>query len=701
MVDLLINSRSKWRGILMIPTNKESISIHTIREKGKASILAWFEQHIRSFYTLGLCYLGNEQQIEELFYRTILKVQKGLPRFKNKISFEVWVTSIFIDSCRELSRDRSLQSLGESEQAQGLFRALERLKQDEKEAVIFTYVQQLSHEKAAHLLQVSTERMKELLSSGIKSLRNDMWSGEGFHGCEEYQKDYLAYLERTMERPKKVDFEVHIYHCQNCQDDLATFQELMFILTDQREDVLVPADFMVNVKERLKENELHQEQKLKKRKKTGFVFVSVFVLLMALGFFTGAFTKLYYEWTEEDLELRAFLQHGLGQSVSLEAEHDGVKIKIKGVIADDLQTLVFYEIEDMSEDNQYILGFGYGNYYVENEYEVMNRGSYPVYYAPNLEAEINNKEENVYHGKVSLLPLKEENETINLKITELRELVRDTSDPNHFWGYGNGANKMGEWSFEIPVTKQPLSEHTLDEEIEIEGIPIRFDKLIIAPTATILQVGINNEQLEKRIDHLDFDHLKVNNQEAHRHLYGSAFVSTEYDMNWNTLQTQFEPLFGEAPKEVSIQLKAAYLTFDDVKTIELDDNQDYPRTFDYAGSTISIDKQEVGQYTNIVISNHEIENRAYENLYLSLAGEDGNLPVSTEINFEGVVVDKHGVEYDMNQNPFFYEELEQPRYYYTSENYRIPRDEMTNLKLKIYGYRTTKYMDDVVKISLK
>ncbi|WP_246197193.1 DUF4179 domain-containing protein [Cytobacillus depressus] len=687
----------------MIPAKIDPISTTTIREKGVESIVDWFDQHQQSFYTLGWCYLSNQEQMEELFYRSIIQVQKEWPRLKGKAAFETWVTSIFIHNCRELSRDRSLPASEESEPRQGVFKALDQLQQDEKDAMVLTYVQGFSREDAAHLLQVSVGKMKELLFSGIQSIRNEMWSGTTFHGCREYQKDYLDYLERTMDRSKKIDLEVHIYHCQECQEDLATFQEVMLTMLDlpnNIEDVPVLARFMEKIKDRLKEKERHKQKQNKKRKKVRIAFASVFVLLVGIGYFAGAFTYLYYGWTEEDPQLRAFLQQGYGQRLNLEAESDGVKVKIKSVIADDLQTLVYYEIEDINEDSQYMVGYGDG-VYVENEYEIMNYETYPTYYLPDLESELNNKEKNVFQGKMGLRPLKKDNGTIKLKITKLHRLIRDSSEQSRYWGLGDIEIKTGEWNFEIPVTKQPSIEYALGEETEIEGIPVRFDKLIIAPTATILQFGINHEKPEKRIEFLNFNNLEVNNNKVKAQMYGSSFVDSQQDMNWNTFQTNFDPLFGEKPEEVNIQFESAYLAFEDKKTIELDDTREYPQTFEYAGSTISIEKLEVGQSFDIVISNHEIMNRAYELLHFNIVSEDEKVPSGMEMNSEGVLVDKNGVEYAMNKAPFSYEEIEQPRYFQTVQSIRFHNNDAIPKNLEIYGYNTTRYLDDVVKISLE
>ncbi|MEK5175509.1 hypothetical protein NST63_20135 [Heyndrickxia sp. FSL W8-0496] len=69
------------------------------KEKSVESIVDWFDQHKQSFYILGWSYLKSQKQMEELFYRSIVKVHKELPRYKRELTFETWVTSIFMHIC--------------------------------------------------------------------------------------------------------------------------------------------------------------------------------------------------------------------------------------------------------------------------------------------------------------------------------------------------------------------------------------------------------------------------------------------------------------------------------------------------------------------------------------------------------------------------------------------------------------------------
>ncbi|MEH6990560.1 DUF4179 domain-containing protein [Cytobacillus firmus] len=672
--------------ILIIPEKNNLILPVTISVKEIKSIVNWFEHHQRSFYALGWSYLGNQDKIEELFYRAILQVHKELPKFKNSTSFEMWVLSIFIQVCQELPIDNSLKASEES-----ICHALQQLKEREREVLVLTYIKGISIEETAQLLQVSPEQIKELLFSGFQLLRKGLGNGD-YQGCNDYQKLYVDYLERKLERPRKIDFEMHIYHCHNCQDDLASLQETILNFSETIETFSIPAGFMENVKERVSQRENLLKQKKTKRKRIGLISASVLVLIMCTGLFTGIFSKVYYSLTEENQELRVFLQKDLGERLGLEAESDGVKIKIKSVIADEIQTLIFYEIEDTNENNQYMINIDDG-IFIEDEMKIMAANTYPMYIPPDMESDLNKKEKNIYHGKMSLRPLKENDAIIQLNINKVMKLKRNSSD-----SFVNMEPEEGKWNFDIPVTKNPSVEYKLDEGVEIEGIAVLIDKLILAPTGTILQYGLKNEQPEKRIDMINFKNLEINNKVAEADLYGNSYVHAQNDLRWSKFQAHFKPLFEKETDEVKVRFESVYLSIVENKTIALDASKDYPQTFEYAGSTISIDKVEMGQSATVVFSNHEIKNRAYESLHYNIVTKEGD-DSSMEMDHEGIIVDKNGKEYDMKKiTPKIYEVMEQPRHFFTVQSTKMHGKKVTPKSLEIYGYSTTEYLDDEIEL---
>ncbi|WP_226678187.1 DUF4179 domain-containing protein [Mesobacillus jeotgali] len=682
----------------MVP-EMESITIATIQEKGIDSVVDWFDRHKQSFYALGWFYLQNQQQMEELFYRSILKVHKELPRYKRDTSFELWVTSIFIDNCRELSQDEVLQASEDFKSHQDLFKALDQLEDDEKGAMILTYGAGIFQEEAAQILRVSSDKLKELMFSGVMSVRKQL-DGSTYNGCNEYQNNYIDYLEKTMKRPEKIEFEMHIYNCRECQEDLAAFQDVTIMLNNAEwmNDLPVPEHFIENIKDRLTEKERASQQKIKKRKNVALIIASVFAFVIGIGFFTGAFANVYYGWTEEDEQLRTFLQTDLGQRLNLEAESDGVKIKINGVVADDYQTLVFYKIEDTNEDKQYVM-FSEDGVFIENESELMKHDTYPRHYPPDLKAEMNKKEKNVFYGVIGLRPLEDNSGILKLNIERIQELALDDQEARWGFGYRSNGFKTGDWKFEVPVTKQPSIVYELNEQAKIEGIPVRLDKLIMAPTATILEYGLPMGEMEKRIDRIQFGNLEVNNVKMKPDQF-SGYNYLQPEANWHKYQMYYDPFYGEKPKDIAVQFQSAYFSFDEKKSIDLDLNESFPQTFEYAGSTISIDKVEIGQPTILVISNHEVENREFERLHLNVAGEDEYEPISMGMDSEGVIVDKNGVQYDMNSPTFDYEKIEQPRHFITVDTLMLDGNKTIPKRLDIYGYSSMKYLDDVVKISL-
>ncbi|SIC88692.1 Uncharacterised protein [Mycobacteroides abscessus subsp. abscessus] len=89
---------------------------------------------------------------------------------------------------------------------------------------------------------------------------------------------------------------------------------------------------------------------------------------------------------------------------------------------------------------------------------------------------------------------------------------------------------------------------------------------------------------KKRLDNINFKQLEVNGEELKADLYGSL-ASSAYNN-----QAQFEPFFEKRANKVKLYVDQVYLSFQDNKVVELDAQKDFPQTFEYAGSTISIEK---------------------------------------------------------------------------------------------------------------
>ncbi|WP_179884987.1 DUF4179 domain-containing protein [Bacillus sp. AFS015802] len=669
------------------------VTVSTPMARGLDSIINGFEGEKHSFYALARVYLTRQQDIEDVFYRSIIQVYDESHRRKKGQS----AISVFLKNCLEMP-ERS-----ESQDGEDSFHAFNRLEAADKEAVALVYVKGCTQEEAARTLDISVDEVKSRLFRGVRKLRETMGFHSDYNGCHNYQKHYLDYLGRRMDRPEKVDFEIHIYHCRECQEDLASFQEVTLTLAGLREDVQLPPELMERVRARLDEREARRQKRKKKRKSVLLSIAGVFTLLIMTGFVTGGFASLYYSYTEEDEQLRTILQHNLGERLNLEAESDGVKITIKSVVADDVQTLVFYEIEDKKKDNRYMMN-PYEGLYIENERDIMSTDPNTRYYSPPIDQDdIHNEEKNVYKGTMSLFPVSVDEGTIKLSVARLMQLPQDPKK-----GFG-GARGMtfaeGDWSFEIPFEKQPSRVHDLDKEVEVEGIPVRLDKLTIAPTTTVLQYRFENDREGRRIDVINFDSLETDGKKVEANPFGgNMYVESGIQEGWSTFTASFDTLYFEDPEEVNIRFGSVHLSVDEKKIIKLDANKDLPQVTEYLGNTISIDEINVGNPAFVVLTHDLGKDRVYENVnYQFYRSPEKDQNVSIGVNGgEGVLLDKDGNVHKPQE--YVYEKLDQPRYFETEQKLEFYNDgsteDFTPTELIIEGYSTTKYVDDRVKVGL-
>lgn len=674
----------------MQQVNETSLNI-TTSENSLDSITNWVEQHQHFLYSFGLSYLGNQQLTEELFYKAILKMYKEFPRYKHNMNFKSWVIANFLQTCRELEKTNT------EVEEHAFLKAIQQLNQTEKEAAILTYINDFTHEEVAQILQLSKENVKEHLHSAIQSLRKAFGYGSNFNGCKEYQKDYIDYLGHSMERSNKIEFETHFYHCESCQEDLGTFQDVTIQLSEWRNVFKMPEGFLKKIKERIAEHEKEKHKKLKKRSIFIFSLTGVFVLFISYGILSGMFSKFYYTWTENNEEVLAYVQNDLGEMLNLEAESNGVKITIKTAVADEFQTLILYEIEDTEENNQYMMAYEDG-VYVENQYEILNMSIYPTYHPPFLDEKESGDEQNVYQGKLSLPPLKEDSGTIKLNISSLQKVIDYNEAMTH--GGFEMEYKEGEWNFEIPVTMKSSKEYALDKEVEIEGIPFRFEQLIVAPTTTMLRYSVYRAEQNQEHLNVNFDQLRLNDEKLNQKLYSSSFVDFQLDMNWTTFQTSFEPFFKEGIHDVVIQFKNIDIVDYETMMLELDFSKEFPYTFEYGESTFTVDKKEEGQWTNIIITNEDYKDGNLDDIFIGPYDAEGYVD-NFDMHFDTVLVDKEGNEVALEEIDYYSDEMENYRYVTRSYELRFENiDPEKNLKIRLDGFRKTIYSDEIVEISL-
>ncbi|MEH7387141.1 DUF4179 domain-containing protein [Bacillus sp. JJ1521] len=660
----------------MIIAETDPILIKMIREKDMGAIINWFEQRKDSLYKLAWTYMKNTEDIQDVFYNIMLKVQADIQKQKKNPDFEKWVISLFVEECKKRLRQGGLDDV-----------------------LALTYVLGLSQTEVSEILEISIYTVKDRLHKGIQSLSSVK---EGH-----YQEKFIDYLSRSLERPEKIEFEIHLHTCQICQTSLASFQNTIYSLIEGAETIEVPGEFLDQVITSLEKIE---EEKRKKKKKCTIIsagIASSLFLLLLIGYVTNGFSYMYYSWLDwrdkEDEQLLAYLKSGIGEPLNFVQESNGVKVTIKSAIADDYQTLIYYEVESLEQEKHYGINFWNG-VSIENQEDILENLSYPINQLPVQPVKSG---ENVLKGTISLLPIKKENEKIKLNISKLQEVEKSSSVEEWLDPYDESTFIRGTWNFEIPVQKQASIEHTLVERATIDGIPIKFKKLILAPTVTVLKYTTEQGNNNKFIHEMNIAEIETETKTVKPDpFFGNVPLYETGD--GNSFLTRFDSLYFEDSKELNIHFSSFSYYVSDSYQVDIDINQPFPQTFEYLGSTISIDKVELGMPTKVEITAPMHEGRKFESIHFNILGRNNTSAMSMGItDIEGVLVDRNGKKYNMDEYNFYpnMDVNDKPRHYQTKIlieiHNEVSDEEIVPGWLQIQGYQGTTYLDEEINLKLK
>jgi RNA polymerase sigma factor (sigma-70 family) len=687
-------------------TEIETILVQNVTEDNINTVLNWFDKRKNSFYKLARTYLKSIEDIQEVFSQTIIKVHDDIQYVKEDTHFESWVTTIFINECSKIEKRNDSEEIEKDIPASQVFQALDRLADSDKEAIALTYLKGLPFEDAGSILQISAEDLKSRLAHGVESLSRELKYGDLSDSCPEYQDKFIDYLGKTLDRHKKIDLEIHTYHCQPCQEKLSIFQEVILSLENSIDELPVPSEFMDKIHERVAETERLKKEKKKKRSRMGLAAVGLLTFMICTGFVTGSFSNIYYSWMgwteKEEKEIITYYKEGISEPLNLEEESNGVKVRIKTAVADDVQTLIYYEVEDTKGENQFFINMSDGAR-IENEYEILDHQANDRFYHP-FEQGVSNEDSDkkIFRGKVSLAPISKDSGTIELRLMRLQEAFKE--DPNRSnLRYFEQEFIEGEWNFDVPVTKQTSTVYELDQETEINGIPFRVDKLKLAPSATILEYSFNQHQGNRMIENVTMESLAVEGKSVKADLFGGLGYGHSSG-EWISMQTSFEPLYFDKPKEVNLSFHSINLFVEEKKTIEINQSDKFPQTFEYLGNELSIDNVAVGNPTRIHLTDPYTKNREYERIRFNVVSEDELQSFGFGSGGDGVLVDQEGTEFKPEEYQFSYDTIEQPRYFSTSHEIELHQDSSDQplypKKLLIEGYDKTMYVEDKIRLKL-
>ncbi|WP_318614550.1 DUF4179 domain-containing protein [Sporosarcina sp. YIM B06819] len=515
--------------------------------------------------------------------------------------------------------------------------------------------------------------------------------------CKECQEQLVEYIDGTMDETARQDIEQHIADCDSCKQELANFKQIIAALASDNEAIQVPSDFMNNVRLAVTNTQTSRPKRYKRRATFGLVATLFLTLFVGTAVATNSFAD-FVDWlkdfsNKQDAQMQEFVQQGLAENVNVVAESNGVKVTITSVVADDLQTLIYYEVEALQQDTKYMINFTDG-LQIANQAELWDDTDSPVTNSLLIYSE----SENVYKGRLGTAPISANEGTIHLKLSKLEQVMDapvagvEASPPIFM---------EGDWRFHIPVQKHPAIVYDLQVETEVDGNPVIFDKVTIAPTQTVLSYRYRNNNPDKKMDYLTIASLESKGKHVYPELLGMGGGGGSAD-GWHSSRATFESLYFDKPTEIRVHVGSAGFTVEESARFTIDIAQEQPQTFNYLGNTISIEQIEVGERTKIKMTEELASNRPYETLRYVFYDKDGRGSSSSSV--DGYYIDNNGERHAVKDSFYRLQELQQPRIFSTEHQIELYRDDQPGdfipTTLEIEGYTVTSFYDKVIDIPL-
>ncbi|MFA9557510.1 DUF4179 domain-containing protein [Evansella sp. AB-rgal1] len=517
--------------------------------------------------------------------------------------------------------------------------------------------------------------------------------------CQTCRDLLVNYVDGDLIEKDKNELVEHIENCSFCANEYQELKKSVAFIKKEASQIYVPPKFFQNVEKRVKNSTR------KKRKNLSVWWVSsvaaiIGFLLIASGLATNGFTEVPAWWesytSKEYDALEKLIEEGYGERLNISVEDNNVRMTITEVVADEMQTVIYYEIEDLQRQERYQLDFQ--KVIVENKEQLWDREfndeiSNPRYVSSNMN--LHSESEYESRGRIVLSPLDVEEGEIQLSIDTLQ--YTEQSDFSWHDMFNVTVHEIqGSWSFEVPVTKHPVKEYDLNNQlVEIMDSEIRLKALLVGPTNTVLLYHFeSNYGEEEVIDYINVGELRVNGRTYKQNPF---HFGTSYNGSSGTVMTNagssFDTIFFEELRKIEIIFDRASVSVFDNVLIPVD-SSNLPYTIHYKDNPITVTEVDMNDEFTTVFVEEELDlDREYE--LLQLDGWDHLGRRNSSASVFPAIVDDHGNMYDY-EYMFKMEELDNARMFSVEHMLRFDKtteDQPILTEIGITGYIKTINLD--------
>lgn len=174
--------------------------LQSIADGDAAAFRTLVDRHLDRLHAMATRLLDDAAEAEDACQEAFLQAWKTAPRWKpGAARFSTWLHGVMLNACRDRLRRRRprddtaidvlrdgatgpARQLASEQTGRAVRRAIARLPQRQREALVLCHFQELRQAEAARLMGVSIDALESLLARARRGLRRQLAVEAGRHG---------------------------------------------------------------------------------------------------------------------------------------------------------------------------------------------------------------------------------------------------------------------------------------------------------------------------------------------------------------------------------------------------------------------------------------------------------------------------------------------------------------------------------------
>ncbi|MCQ4924480.1 DUF4179 domain-containing protein [Tissierella carlieri] len=533
--------------------------------------------------------------------------------------------------------------------------------------------------------------------------------------CNLIKDKMLDYIDGVLNEEEEILFRDHIEECNKCSIEYKETKSAIDYIESNVNKINVIQTINLKLKE-------YRIKPIIKFRRTTFIAIILLFILMVTAIATDSLENL--QWWKKDSEKtitawEKLLNKGVGQKLNVSVIDKDIKVTAEGVIADELNTIIFLRIEDLKGD----LRFGATTRIDEDSFQIQD---FPIKVggdifdrfekANNLQGEelpiiasysnLYSEEKNTIRVMVSTRSLNVDEGNINVYIDKLSTVLNKDDKAT--------ISIEGSWNLKIPAKKIKSKSYNVDKTIEFDGNEVVIQKITIAPTKTNIEYKMKNynEKHGYSLEDVRFSiryRLKKYGYSTLSSRPGYIHRNPKNEPGYSIGNQILESLYLESPNRIKFIIESYEYAVEESKSYDIFINN-LPQTIEYNGNKITIEEIVYNKdNTEVRVREDTSKNRKYSSSIFKITAKDNPSAFCRSMVTDYEFRDKKGRalkkgEGDGNSRLFYKEqkiELKNDLVWGKPAIHESKTEELIPEKFHVQGQRYIEYLNKETTIKLK